>query len=421
MSMLIDSLMKKFYIPPLLFAVRTDDKGKQIRVCIDGKQRLTSILRFTKNEIPYLDESTGVVEEVYFGPATDNTVRDKIDQRYLSEEARDNFNDTELVMIEFSDLDEDQELEIFARVQMGVSITSAEKLVATNSAVSKFCRDLINDHQHLDSTIRQLRGASFQWVAQLIFILHQDSNSYVATYSRLMEFLKDRTIFFSDVFMRKVRRTIKWLDALFQNESGKAAITYKGGEASKKRDLLRNIEFLIFGVYVSKLNNSTRVPDLASDLSSLRQYLVAEYGRKLHTGNPCWTAGLTWVERTMANRRRTQPAGRISSSSNGNRQGVMADSDTTSSDENDMDSDDNGGIGSSNGRHNLKKQARNTPISASKRRRSSRHEYVEAKSEEPQVETTTATATTSTTRGHVNEHGRPLARRGGKKSGPSRK
>ncbi|KAF8263618.1 hypothetical protein EI94DRAFT_1703872 [Lactarius quietus] len=40
---LIDSVIRNYYIPPLIFAVSTAQDGSETRICIDGKQRLTSI------------------------------------------------------------------------------------------------------------------------------------------------------------------------------------------------------------------------------------------------------------------------------------------------------------------------------------------------------------------------------------------
>lgn len=45
-SFLIDSIFRNFYIPPVIFAVREAADGAEIRVCVDGKQRLTSISKF---------------------------------------------------------------------------------------------------------------------------------------------------------------------------------------------------------------------------------------------------------------------------------------------------------------------------------------------------------------------------------------
>lgn len=43
---LIDSVFRNFYIPPVIFAVQNDEDGEVVRVCVDGKQRLTSIQKF---------------------------------------------------------------------------------------------------------------------------------------------------------------------------------------------------------------------------------------------------------------------------------------------------------------------------------------------------------------------------------------
>ncbi|KAI0919977.1 hypothetical protein AcV5_001908 [Taiwanofungus camphoratus] len=43
---IIDSILRNYYIPPVIFAVTAQDDGTETRVCIDGKQRLTSIQRF---------------------------------------------------------------------------------------------------------------------------------------------------------------------------------------------------------------------------------------------------------------------------------------------------------------------------------------------------------------------------------------
>ncbi|KAF7355389.1 hypothetical protein MSAN_01455600 [Mycena sanguinolenta] len=53
-ALLIDSLFRKFYVPPVIFAVTKDEDGVPIRVCVDGKQRLTSIQRFLDGQLAYV-------------------------------------------------------------------------------------------------------------------------------------------------------------------------------------------------------------------------------------------------------------------------------------------------------------------------------------------------------------------------------
>lgn len=55
MQGLIDSVMKNYYIPPLLFSAHLNDNGQIIRHCIDGKQRLSSIMRFMDGQIPFIE------------------------------------------------------------------------------------------------------------------------------------------------------------------------------------------------------------------------------------------------------------------------------------------------------------------------------------------------------------------------------
>ena len=45
-SALIDSMFRNMYIPPLLFHLTKDENGEPVKVCMDGKQRLSSIQKF---------------------------------------------------------------------------------------------------------------------------------------------------------------------------------------------------------------------------------------------------------------------------------------------------------------------------------------------------------------------------------------
>jgi uncharacterized protein with ParB-like and HNH nuclease domain len=48
---LIDSVFRNFYIPPVIFACTIDEDGEPVRVCVDGKQRLTSIQKFLDGQV----------------------------------------------------------------------------------------------------------------------------------------------------------------------------------------------------------------------------------------------------------------------------------------------------------------------------------------------------------------------------------
>ncbi|KAI3607083.1 hypothetical protein WG66_008011 [Moniliophthora roreri] len=171
---IIDSIFRNYYVPPVIFSVKAFDDGTEVRHCVDGKQRLTSIRRFMDGEIPRefiqlcsalhdiliafhvrqrhvggsfliqlgvpLTNYRRTKERVWFknnpqfGPA-----RKKI----LPEGVKDTFMKKQIVCVEFEGLTFDQERDIFQRVQMGVPLTPPEKLNVIFTPRANLTRDLI--------------------------------------------------------------------------------------------------------------------------------------------------------------------------------------------------------------------------------------------------------------------------------------
>ncbi|KAI0641718.1 hypothetical protein C8Q79DRAFT_288783 [Trametes meyenii] len=119
---LIDSLLRNFYIPPVIFAVKRHDDGSETRTCIDGKQRLTSIQLFMDGMIPHRDNETN---KKYYYQTFDDEKR-----AVLPKPLHFAFANKQIVCVEYEDLTDDQEREIFQRVQLGVALTAAERLQA---------------------------------------------------------------------------------------------------------------------------------------------------------------------------------------------------------------------------------------------------------------------------------------------------
>jgi len=63
--MIIDSIFRNFYIPPVIFAVKVHDDGSETKTCIDGKQRLTSIHRYEKASFMSFTGTNVGVQKVY--------------------------------------------------------------------------------------------------------------------------------------------------------------------------------------------------------------------------------------------------------------------------------------------------------------------------------------------------------------------
>ncbi|KAG6917651.1 hypothetical protein DXG01_001758 [Tephrocybe rancida] len=169
---LIDSILRSFYVPPVIFSVTSYDDGSEKRICIDGKQRLTSIQRFMDGlKLWYTDIGGG---------------GGKLRKKVLPLKYRKLFANKQIVCVEYSDLTDSDEREIFQRVQLGMALTPAEKLQVTNTPRSTFIRSLIAHFLTSSSSSSstdgagslahfdwdRARGADYRCIAQIVHSLH---------------------------------------------------------------------------------------------------------------------------------------------------------------------------------------------------------------------------------------------------------
>ncbi|KAJ7148226.1 hypothetical protein C8R46DRAFT_1128088 [Mycena filopes] len=143
---IIDSIFRNFYIPPVIFAVNTHDDGTEMRTCIDGKQRLTSIHRHTNEKLWYRDNPEH---------------RTRTPKKLLTDKYRNLFDGKAVVCVEYQDLKDADEREIFQRVQLGVALTPAEKLKVLSTPRAQFVRTLQDDFLNNDAS--GLGGAALAW------------------------------------------------------------------------------------------------------------------------------------------------------------------------------------------------------------------------------------------------------------------
>ncbi|TDL23503.1 hypothetical protein BD410DRAFT_897552 [Rickenella mellea] len=160
---LIDSLLRNYYIPPVIFAVCTSDDGTETKTCIDGKQRLTSIQKFMDGLIPHKDSKTN---QKYWYRAGKG-------KKALPSHLISVFNNKQVVCVEYDGLQDDSEREIFQRVQLGVALTPAERMRAMKGPVASFVRDMQTQVQRQNGFTDTLdwsssRGREFQCIAEII-------------------------------------------------------------------------------------------------------------------------------------------------------------------------------------------------------------------------------------------------------------
>ncbi|KAI6015288.1 hypothetical protein F5J12DRAFT_970295 [Pisolithus orientalis] len=170
---LIDSILRNFYIPPVIFVTHQYEDGSETKTCIDGKQRLTSIQRFMDGEIPHKDPQTG--DKYFFKRSSAPQGKGSM---VLPEKYKRIFVNKQIVCIEYQDLPGSDEREIFQRVQLGMALTPAEKLQVINSPMASFVRSI--QTQYLESSgplagdeldWDRSRGGDFRCITQALYLI----------------------------------------------------------------------------------------------------------------------------------------------------------------------------------------------------------------------------------------------------------
>ncbi|TFK54269.1 hypothetical protein OE88DRAFT_1654853 [Heliocybe sulcata] len=134
---LVDSIMRNFYIPPLLLAVKKDEVKGEKRNVVDGKQRLTTLRSFMKGVIPYQDARGR--SWFFVSPLGSK-------KNVIPAEARREIEELQVFVVEYCCLTDRQEHEMFKRVQFGAALKEGEKLAAIASVRADYIGDIIERH-----------------------------------------------------------------------------------------------------------------------------------------------------------------------------------------------------------------------------------------------------------------------------------
>ncbi|KAF2712739.1 hypothetical protein K504DRAFT_211324 [Pleomassaria siparia CBS 279.74] len=193
MSGLVNSLMESYYIPPIILSKHSEEGNRHTLVCVDGKQRLSSVQAFIKGLIPCNDYRG---EKWWF---CDNSVGGR--RKLLPESIQKQFLNKEFVSFEFTSLSAEQEEDLFARVQMGVQLSPAEKMRASTGPWQELARLYKDDFPMVFSLLKdRSRAKDFQMAlscfSQIIEVQHPSGANGVpklkTTHANLPKLLKNQ-------------------------------------------------------------------------------------------------------------------------------------------------------------------------------------------------------------------------------------
>jgi hypothetical protein len=171
---------ENFYIPPIILNKKTppEPAAKELLVCVDGKQRLSSVLAFVKGLIPCHDH----LGEKWWFRETASARR----KRILPAEVQRQFLNKDLVAFEFDHLSPEQEEDLFARVQMGVQLNLAEKMRASTGPWQELARLFVEDFPDVFALMKdRSRSKDFQLTlacfSQILEVMHPNTSNGIPT------------------------------------------------------------------------------------------------------------------------------------------------------------------------------------------------------------------------------------------------
>ncbi|KAJ3983370.1 hypothetical protein F5890DRAFT_1475390 [Lentinula detonsa] len=295
--MLIDSVFTNHYMPPIILSVIYDGNGAEVKkICLDGKQRLTSLQLFMDGIIPRSSIPTKFVlaaDQVTSDTSrnwwfqVDESSTSKTNKHIIPEHIRTSFVNRQIRCTEYEELDEEDEREIFRRVQLGVALSSAEKLRVLNTRRAKF----INELKDLFVTERGLAAPSFPWersrgadyrcLAQAVYVISKwgtDRSSALknaGTLPQVERWLEDDTDPVPDEFSSVIKETFSILVELTAKEEYSAPFSMYAKVSPVE---IIGISVLIYAhSVIAPTGEKLNLTELSAAFSKMRQDVRREH------------------------------------------------------------------------------------------------------------------------------------------------
>jgi hypothetical protein len=213
---LLDSILQNIDIPKIYLAEVRDDETFDFE-CIDGKQRMTTLLDF------YKPESAGV------NPLTVKIAGDKYTYKQLQADLPQiakKVDDFELTFVIYPEIEDEEFLrEIFRRLQLGVRLNAGELLKTYTGTLRDFVyKEMGKDAPFLKHTKLSEKRFSRQFTLAQICInsfKRSETGDFVrARYDDLGDFFKEKyDLDDNDENLVRIRKVLKVMDKHFGEEA----------------------------------------------------------------------------------------------------------------------------------------------------------------------------------------------------------
>ena len=158
---LIQSIFGGIKLPPIILSLDINDDDN-IKTVIDGKQRLSTIFSFINNEFEFYNEDEPELRSFY----------KDLEEKYKNELLNINLN-----TVQYLNLSEEKQRDIFERINHGVSLSVGEKIKGMNT---KWIVNIDNIVEIVKKTLNRLdiradkRCKAYECAVALIALLRND-------------------------------------------------------------------------------------------------------------------------------------------------------------------------------------------------------------------------------------------------------
>ncbi|KAJ2923067.1 hypothetical protein H1R20_g14026, partial [Candolleomyces eurysporus] len=306
-SNLIGSIFQNYYVPPIIFAAQPLDDGSEIKVCIDGKQRLTSIRRFMDGLIPreFVPSPPAQVPDTKVGARIDkdpttgerwyfkDVPNGKKSRKILPDKFKRVWFDKQIVCVEYQDITDENEREIFQRVQLGMALTPAERMQGHNTPRCRFVRHLVFKHITegllapgtspttnlpigLDWAFA--RGADFRCIASVVFYLDKEGKK-IPDGSSLEPWLRDAKAELDPKLKKNIEDAFDKFEELVQSDKLNPIfkLQLRTPSSSRSKPKVSPVEFVGIALLICAHQDKMSLKQLAACIGRMRRELHRDH------------------------------------------------------------------------------------------------------------------------------------------------
>jgi len=191
----------------------------------------------------------------------------------IPENKKREFAEKQITCVEYRDLPDGVERDIFQRVQLGVALTNAEKAQAIDSNWSQWIHSLNNKYVHQEDGFPAYikwdtkRGRDFQCVGMLVMLCYALPGHTIPSIQRLITFLQNAESP-DGSFVQHIEEIFSLFLNLVSDEKYKSVFD----DYTK----LAPVEFMYIGVLIAKLRRPS-LDVLAAKVKEMRRYIRGEF------------------------------------------------------------------------------------------------------------------------------------------------